>query len=177
MDQSSNIESSPFTLTPQTSNSSSISAKINPLLLVWARESCRMDIAYASGKLEIDEKVLSSWESGKTEPTIKQLRDLAYKYRINFGALFLAVPPEAFKPPVKDYRFHHGAVAHDLDPEISIELRLNLNARGTAIELEDDLGNAEMQFQYSSSLDESPSIVAERIRESLGISLPAQKKF
>lgn len=136
--------------------SSPIRANINPKLLVWARECCQMDTAYAASKLGMDESKLELWESGVTSPTVRQLRNLARTYRINFGALFLPEPPAAFKPPVKDYRLHHGAVIGEIDPEVAIDLRLSLNAREIALELEADLGEERPSLNLSCSLDDSP---------------------
>lgn len=157
--------------------SSPIRAHINPKLLVWARECCQMDTTYAASKLGMDVEKLEKWENGEQSPTIRQLRNLAKAYRVNFGALFLPEPPSTFKPPVKDYRHHHGAVTGAIDPEIAIDLRLHLNAREIALELESDLGEEHSSFELSCSLDDSPVEVAEKIRTALGISFKVQKRF
>lgn len=157
--------------------SSSIRAHINPKLLIWARECCRMDIRYAALKLGIEQAKLEKWEKGELSPTVRQLRDLAKAYRVNFGALFLPEPPATFTPPVKDYRLHHGTVAGEINPEIAIDLRLHLNAREIALELEADLGEEFKPFGLSCSLEDSPAKVAQIIRSELGISIEVQKKF
>ena len=157
--------------------SSPIRAHINPKLLVWARECCQMETTYAASKLGIDVEKLEKWENGEQSPTIRQLRNLAKAYRINFGALFLPEPPCTFKPPVKDYRLHHGAVVGAIDPEIAIDLRLHLNAREIALELESDLGEEHPSFDLSCSLEDSPVEVAEKIRTALGVSFQVQKRF
>lgn len=136
-----------------------------------------MDSAYAASKLGMDQEKLIQWESGELSPTIRQLRNLAKTYKVNFGALFLPEPPATFKPPVKDYRLHHGAVEVEIDPEVTIDLRLNLNAREIALELESELGEEQAPFRLSCSLDDSPSKVADQIRSALGISVQVQKKF
>ena len=157
--------------------SKSIRAHINPELLVWARESCRMEVAYAASKLGIEEEKLDQWESGKLSPTIRQLRKLANAYKVNFGALFLPEPPATFSPPVKDYRLHHGVAPGEINPEIAIDMRLHLNAREIALELENDLEVNQGSFEMSCSIDEPPLEVAARIRSSLGISVSIQKRF
>lgn len=156
---------------------SSIRAQINPDLLIWARESCRMDTEYAANKLRITREKLESWELGETQLTINQLRELAKTYRVNFGALFLPIRPKSFKPPVKDFRLHHGVQRNDINPEITIDLRLNLNTREIALELENDLGDQSPFFQLSCSIEEQPTEVATRIRKALGITFDKQKKF
>ncbi|MDT8878750.1 ImmA/IrrE family metallo-endopeptidase [Halomonas saccharevitans] len=150
-------------------------AEINPELLVWARESIRMDVAYAAKKLRITEEKLKNWEAGVERPTVRQLRGVAKSYKINFGAFFLPEPPELFKSPVKDFRRHHGSTALDINPEIYIDLRSNLNSREIAVELESELGENQESFQLFCSLEESPSEVAKRIRKSIGMSFSKQK--
>lgn len=136
-----------------------------------------MDVAYAAAKLGMEEAKLNQWEAGELSPTIRQLRNLAKAYKVNFGALFLPEPPVTFTPPVKDYRLHHGAVSGEIDPEIAIDLRLHLNAREISLELENDLGTEQSPFELSCSIEDSPSEVAARIRVALGISVTVQKRF
>lgn len=157
--------------------SSLIRAHINHELLVWARDCCRMDSAYAASKLGIDEEKLLQWESGTLRPTIRQLRKLAKTYKVNFGALFLPKPPDTFNPPVKDYRLHYGTVAEEIDPDIAIDMRLNLNAREVALELGADLGEKQTPFELSCTEYDSSHDVADRIRTELGISIQDQKNF
>ncbi|TDY03002.1 XRE family transcriptional regulator [Thiohalophilus thiocyanatoxydans] len=154
-----------------------IRAQINPDLLIWARKSCRMDIDYAADKLKVTRENLESWESGSKQPTVNQLRNIAKKYRINFGAFFLPSPPQVFTPPVKDYRLHHGAESNDIDPDITIELRMNLQAREIALELENELDESFSRFELECSINDKPEIVATNIRKVLGISFEKQKKF
>lgn len=152
-------------------------AEINPELLIWARETSRMDISYASKKLGVPEEKLTGWESGKEKPTIKQLRKVAKSYRVNFGAFFLPEPPEIFKSPVKDFRRHHGTTFSDINPEIFIDLRGNINSREIALELEQELGEKVKNFELTCSIEEDPKVVAQRIRKELDISFSVQKKF
>ena len=145
--------------------------------MIWARDSCRMDKEYAAKKLSITHEKLESWESGNVQPTINQLRSIAKIYRVNFGALFLPVPPEVFIPPVKDYRLHHGAAHGDIDPEITIDLRMNLHSREIALELESELGEQLQPFSLKCSLSDNPVSVAKKIRSILEIEFETQKKF
>lgn len=145
--------------------------------MIWARESCHMDTEYASKKLSITYEKLESWESGNVQPTINQLRAIAKTYRVNFGALYLPEPPEVFAPPVKDYRLHHGAEHGEIDPEITIDLRMNLHAREIALELEVELGEQLRPFDLKCSLSDNPIGVANKIRSTLDITFEKQKKF
>ncbi|MCU7915046.1 MAG: ImmA/IrrE family metallo-endopeptidase [Candidatus Thiodiazotropha sp. (ex Gloverina cf. vestifex)] len=136
-----------------------------------------MDMEYAANKLSVPHEKLESWESGHVQPTINQLRVIAKTYRVNFGALFLPEPSEVFTPPVKDYRLHHGAEHGEIDPEITIDLRTNLNAREIALELEIELGEQPQSFDLQCSLSDNSTSVAKKIRSTLEITFEKQKKF
>lgn len=150
-------------------------ANINPQLLTWARASSSMDIEYASEKLGVNGEKLLSWESGGAKPTIKQLRKAANVYKVNFGAFFLSEPPETFKPPLKDFRRHHGIVFTEFPPEVILDLRDSLNSREVAIELNDDLGEEPKAFEAAALTSEDPEEVAKRVRKLLGITFSKQK--
>lgn len=136
-----------------------------------------MDIDYAAQKLGISREKLEAWELGNVQPTINQLRVIAKIYCVNFGALYLPEPPEVFIPPVKDYRLHHGAERDEIDPEITIDLRMNLHAREIALELEAEIGEQLQSFDLTCSLRDNPANVANNIRSALNITFEKQKKF
>ena len=131
----------------------SSTAIINPELLLWARNSAKMDIAYASKRLGVTEEKLLGWESGSTKPTIIQLRKAAKVYKQNFAAFFLPTAPEVFVPPIKDYRRHHGAVDHEISPEIILDIKDSLNKREIALELLDGLGEKSTSVDIACGID------------------------
>ncbi len=73
-------------------------AFINPALLRWARERDRKSLAAAAEGFNVSPDRLESWESGDTRPTFRQAQNLAKKFGIPFGYLYLQAPPEESLP-------------------------------------------------------------------------------
>ena len=64
-------------------------ALVNPEPLRWARERAAM----AQEGLQAKVRKLSEWESGQTQPTLKQLEGFARAVHLPFGYLFLSEAP------------------------------------------------------------------------------------
>ena len=57
-----------------------VKATINPDVLEWARTSAAYTLPAAAEKISVDEEVLAGWEAGDDQPSVAQLRKLAYLY-------------------------------------------------------------------------------------------------
>lgn len=69
--------------------------KIEPSILIWARESLGLSIAEVASKLDKDKETVRQWEIGKTTPTLAQLEKLAYTiYKRPLAVFFLQRPPK-----------------------------------------------------------------------------------
>lgn len=78
-------------------------AYITPKILTWARESARMPVDVAASKIGKSIEVLEEWESGVSQPTIKQAEKLAKIYKRPFALFFLPEIPKDFHP-LQDFR-------------------------------------------------------------------------
>lgn len=78
-------------------------AFITPNILKWARESARMTIEDASSKISVSIGKLNEWESGASQPTIRQAKTLAKVYKRPFALFFLPDVPRDFQP-LQDFR-------------------------------------------------------------------------
>lgn len=78
-------------------------ANITPKILKWARESARMTEETAASKASISISKLQEWESGESQPTIRQAEALAKAYRRPFALFFLPDIPRDFQP-LQDFR-------------------------------------------------------------------------
>jgi Zn-dependent peptidase ImmA (M78 family)/transcriptional regulator with XRE-family HTH domain len=67
--------------------------RVNPEILVWARESAGLSTADAAKKLALTPATLSTLESGEREPNRKQLLRMADKYRRPLLTFYLPTPP------------------------------------------------------------------------------------
>ena len=72
---------------------------INPELLTWARERAGLDACALAQRFH----KLAAWETGESQPTLRQLEDFARAVHIPIGYLFLPHPlQEAL--PIPDFR-------------------------------------------------------------------------
>jgi Zn-dependent peptidase ImmA (M78 family)/transcriptional regulator with XRE-family HTH domain len=78
-------------------------AFITPKVLKWARESARMTLEEAAGKISVNANKLNDWEEGISQPTIKQAEALAKTYRRSFAIFFLPDIPRDFQL-LQDFR-------------------------------------------------------------------------
>lgn len=78
-------------------------AEITPRILKWARESAKIAEETAAAKVHVTVEKLKEWESGASQPTIKQAQDLAKAYKRPFALLFLSDIPNDFQP-LRDFR-------------------------------------------------------------------------
>lgn len=78
-------------------------AFITPNVLKWARESAKMSEETAAAKASVTVDRLQEWESGTSQPTIKQAQTLARAYKRPFALFFLPEIPRDFQP-LQDFR-------------------------------------------------------------------------
>lgn len=78
-------------------------AYVNPIMIVWARESSAMSIEEAAHKLQVKDEKLLAWEEGRDFPTLVQARKLSKVYRRAFSLFYLPEPPSGYMP-VQDFR-------------------------------------------------------------------------
>lgn len=100
----------------------SLEGLINPRMLEWAREQCRMDIATVASRLKKKESHLLDWESGQSVPTLSQLRKLASLYKRSVGVFFLNNEPSSGPRPV-DYRRFELSEQHVMSTELVNTIR------------------------------------------------------
>ena len=75
----------------------SIEAIIKPELLIWARKSAGLTLADAAKKAQVSEDKLNEWETGKSRPSISQLRKLGKVYKRPIAVFYLPEPPKPLK--------------------------------------------------------------------------------
>ncbi|MEA5429205.1 XRE family transcriptional regulator [Arcicella lustrica] len=78
-------------------------AYITPNVLKWARESARMTEENAATKVSVTIEKLKEWETGTSQPTIRQAQTLAKSYKRPFALFFLPDIPRDFQP-LQDFR-------------------------------------------------------------------------
>jgi Zn-dependent peptidase ImmA (M78 family)/transcriptional regulator with XRE-family HTH domain len=78
-------------------------AKVNPEILIWARDTAKMSIESVASKMKVSEVKIEKWEKGESFPTIKKAQKLAKIYRRPFALFFFPEMPEDFHP-LRDFR-------------------------------------------------------------------------
>jgi len=147
-------------------------AHVNPILLLWARESINMDVSNAAQKIGIKPERLAQFEAGETRPTIRQAREMARVYRRPLACFYLPKAPAdlGFSIP-HDFRRLPAAGERTLSPQLITELRRIEFLREMALELAEDIPNTPERFAGSVTVNESPDEVAEQATKLLGITM------
>jgi hypothetical protein len=81
-----------------------VSVEVSPRLLAWAQERSGL----AAAELERKFPALVEWQSGRKQPTLRQLESFAQATHTPIGFLFLNEPPEETLP-LPDFRTMGGA--------------------------------------------------------------------
>ncbi len=148
--------------------SQKIEAIVKPELLVWARKSTGLTVAEAAAKTKVKSARLESWESGKTRPSIPQLRKLCGIYKRPLAALYLPEPPKTFTV-LRDFRRFPGEVAGYESPALRWEIRRAQYRRDVAVDLFTDIEGAVPEFTPTAGTREDPENLGMRIRGILGV--------
>lgn len=144
-------------------------AFVTPQLIQWARERSHLAIDTAAEKLTIKPEKLEAWEKeGNERPTFRQAQNLAQKFHIPFGYLFLSAPPEE-KLPLPDLRTVAGAQAYPPSPEFTDVLNDVLRKQQWYREYQESEGAQEVPFIGRFTLSDNPETIAVNIRDTLGI--------
>ena len=153
-----------------------IEAFVNPSMLVWARESARMDIETAAKKANVKPERLALWERGDARPTIIQLRKFGRIYKRPIAVFYLPEPPTGYQP-MRDFRRLRGDGAANESPELAFEIRQANARREIALELSAALGEEPAEFPLAATMSDDAEILSAKIRAFLGIGIDAQTKW
>lgn len=113
----------------------SIPARINPDMLVWARETAHVSLTDAAQRLEVTESQLDGWENGESGLTIAKLQKVAEAYRRPLAAFFLSARPDV-PERVRDFR-RLPDTPESWGPNLASELRRAEQQRDAVTELLD----------------------------------------
>jgi Zn-dependent peptidase ImmA (M78 family)/DNA-binding XRE family transcriptional regulator len=147
-------------------------ANINPTVLKWARESAGWTIDDIAGKLHADVTLVRGWETGKVQPSLTNLMQLAAYFKRPLAALLLPSPPP--EPPLPiDFR-QLPRNEQTLSKETRFAIRRARRLRKIALDLIRDFeGDARPKLRKV-SITERPETIAQQERERLGIDLKRQ---
>lgn len=148
----------------------STSLNIKPDLLEWAISRT----GYAPGDFYESFPKARTWIEENKKPTLAQLRDFAKKAHVPFGYLFLQQPPKE-ELPIPLFRTLEGQTR-----EVSVNLRdviMSVQKRQDWVkEYLLSEGTEPLEYIGSVSVNDDPEVVAERIRQTLGLDYTWAKK-
>ena len=150
-----------------------IEAIVKPDMLVWARESARLDIETAAKKAQVTPERMKLWEAGEARPTINQLRKLANAYKRPIAVFYLPEPPAGFQA-MRDFRRLPGDVATNESAELALEIRSVASRREVALELIRAIDEEPPDFLLTAALNDDAEVLASEIRAYLGVSVDEQ---
>jgi len=111
---------------------------------------------------------IGEWAAGETNPTLRQLENLAKATATPFGFFFLAEPPEE-RLPVPFFRTVCSEAPHEPSPDLleTIQTMQKRQAWMRAFLVEE--GQECLPFAASARVEEQRAAVAERMREALSL--------
>jgi len=147
--------------------------KVNPDILVWARETAGMSLDDAAASLGIKDargksgaERLGELESGDSEPSRPQLLKMAQKYRRSLLVFYLDEPPRQGDRG-EDFRSAPGRPPVAFDPMLDALIR-DIRARQSVVRsvLEDEEAPS-LDFIASADMNQGPENVARRMLDAL----------
>ena len=146
---------------------------ITPEVLTWARERAGYKMDELASKPSF--RKIAEWESGRLDPTYRQLEDIAKTLKLPMAVFFFPEPPDL--PPIDEtFRTLGSAQIDEIPPSVRLLLH---KARGFQIglgELNEGRNPAERQIvrDLSGEHDSPIESAAARIRDFLDVSLDKQ---
>jgi len=140
-------------------------------VLRWAAQRARLrndDLAARFNKWSL-------WLSGEAQPTLKQLEDFARLTHTAFGYFFLPQPP-ALVLPVPDFRTLRDEALVEPSSGLLDTLYLCQQRQDWYHNHARMNGLPALPFVGSASVQEAPDAVAQRLRETLGLSAEARRQ-
>lgn len=147
-----------------------IRVPIEPKLLRWARERAGKSDEDLSGRF----KKLSEWESGATQPTLKQVEAFARAVHVPVGYLFLSEPPDE-PVPIPDFRTFVGTTVSRPSPNLLDTIYTCQDRQNWYREFARVEGQKEYTFVGSATVDTPAEVVAGEMQDILGFDLTARR--
>lgn len=154
----------------------SLEGLINPRMLQWAREQCRMDVALAARRVNKSASQLEKWEQGHAFPTLNQVRSLAKIYKRSVGVFFLREEPPPDPRPV-DYRRFELSKPQVMSTELANTIREAEAKRLAALDIFIQAEDEAPIFDAFLNPQLDPESAAEFLGGRLGITMQLRQKW
>ena len=152
-----------------------LSIEVKPEILKWVIDSAGWKEEDISKKLKVSQIVFGSWLKGESNPTLKQLEDLAKIVKRPLAVFFLPEAPKE-KPLPKDYRMLPEK-AGKFDKKTILSIRRARRLQKISKELSENL-NANLNKLVSAvKQSEDAKKIAEKYRKEFKFDETRQRKF
>ncbi len=141
-----------------------IRVPVDPGLLRWARDRAGV----AQEDLARKFRKLPEWESGRLQPTLKQLEAFARAVHVPFGYLFLREPPDE-RLPIADFRTVADTAGNRASPDLIDTLHAMQRRQAWLRERLVEIGAEPLAFATSARLADDPGAVGREMRCTLGL--------
>lgn len=145
---------------------------VNPELLIWARERAGFDMPALEGRFP----KLAEWESGRLQPTLRQLEDFAQAVHVAVGYLFLPSPPQELLP-IPDFRTVANRDVRRPSPDLLDTIYLCQQRQEWFRDYARVHALPRVDFVGSVASWESPEKVAEAMRQRLGLRIAERQRL
>ena len=147
---------------------------VKPDLLLWACERSGRGVDALARQQSFSK--LPAWISGEERPTLKQLERFAQATYTPFGFFFLPKPPEE-SVPIPDLRTVGNQYSGHPSPDLLDTMYICQQRQEWYRDFARSMGEKELPFVGSVSLDSDFTEVARNIRHALGFSLEERREM
>lgn len=111
---------------------------------------------------------MPQWETGESQPTLRQLEALAKATQTPLGFFFLGKPPEE-RLPIPHFRTLADGAQERPSPDLMETLQMMQRRQSWMHDFMIEQGQAPLEYVQSASIGEDPQITADRIRRTLNM--------
>ena len=143
-----------------------IRVPVNPELLRWARHRAGLGRSEFPARF----KKLPDWETGRLQPTLRQLEDFARKVHVPVGTLLLDEPPEE-PVPIPDFRTVGSGTLPQPSPNLLDSIYLCQERQAWYQDYLRSMGAEPLDFVGSLTASSDTQSAAEAMRDKLRITV------
>ena len=153
----------------------SFTVDVVPQVLSWLRTSAGWEIEEVAKKLGTSVEIVKDLESGKRNPTLKQLHNLSKIYKRPIASFFLSKPKQE-RPMPKDYRFLPNRT-NIFDRKTVLAIRRTRSLQSLSKELSFNINYNTKTKVKNAKLSDNPELIASEYRKILNLDIEKQRKF
>ncbi|WP_040250059.1 helix-turn-helix domain-containing protein [Psychroserpens mesophilus] len=149
---------------------------INPEVLIWAREQLNAEPELIARRVGTSLAMYTAWENGESLPSHKQLQKLSIQLQVPATAFYLKNTPIGDNSRLEMRRLP-GYTSEEDSFQFSKQVNECIKRRKIISELIERMEIEFPTFNFKSSINNSPSDVANEFREFLNINISEQLRY